>query len=115
MLALPRVPLADWIPSVAEASLVFFWRGGVRCRRHEDSRDMRFEVSVSEGGRRGIRVRSARPVMAYVREARAEGEGWSGIASQVGLSATALRIRPTDRVALLRPRAGIHPRDVSRA
>jgi hypothetical protein len=34
-------------------------------------------------------VRTA--VLAYVREARAEGEGWSGIASQVGLSATALQ------------------------
>jgi len=34
-------------------------------------------------------VRAA--VLAYVCEARAEGEGWAGIAEQVGLSATALQ------------------------
>jgi len=34
-------------------------------------------------------VRAA--VLAYVREARAEGEGWAGIAEQVGLSVTALQ------------------------
>ena len=34
-------------------------------------------------------VRAA--VLAYVREARAEGEAWAGIAEQVGLSVTALQ------------------------
>ena len=51
--------------------------------------------AVRELGERGKttripdEVRAA--VIAYVREARAEGEGWAGIAEHVGLSVTALQ------------------------